>query len=129
MRLRRARLPGSLCVRTRHRRTIARSRARFAGRGAGCRGGSGGRRRAAWVGLVGAVLFLLSDCVLAYNLFVQPIAFGRIGTMVPYYLGQLGIALSALGTPTSPATTKASSKATNATPHASSKATKETKRA
>ena len=92
-------------------------------------GGSGGRRRAAWVGLVGAVLFLLSDCVLAYNLFVQPIAFGRIGTMVPYYLGQLGIALSALGTPTSPATTKASSKATNATPNASSKAPKETKRA
>ena len=81
------------------------------------------------IGLVGAVLFLLSDCVLAYNLFVQPIAFGRIGTMVPYYLGQLGIALSALGTPTSPATTKASSKATNATPNASSKAPKETKRA
>ena len=53
-----------------------------------------GNAHARWA-FAGAVLFFISDAVLAYNMFVAPLAFARVGTMVPYYAGQLGLAVSA----------------------------------
>ncbi|MCO6451255.1 MAG: lysoplasmalogenase [Caldilineales bacterium] len=52
--------------------------------------------------LVGALLFTLSDTLLAYNRFVEPIALARYGVITTYWLGQLGIALSAWRSPTTP---------------------------
>ncbi|RVE44997.1 hypothetical protein evm_010361 [Chilo suppressalis] len=57
----------------------------------------------AWRGLArggysapGAMLFLLSDAVLAHALFDGPVPYERVLVMSTYYLGQLGIALSVL---------------------------------
>ncbi|XP_028035627.1 lysoplasmalogenase [Bombyx mandarina] len=57
----------------------------------------------AWRGLargraaaVGAVLFLISDAILGYSLFGGPVPYKQVLVMSTYYLGQLGIALSAL---------------------------------
>jgi alkenylglycerophosphocholine hydrolase len=47
-------------------------------------------------GLAGAILFFLSDAVLAYNAFVAPLAWGRLATMVLYYTGQAALAHAAL---------------------------------
>lgn len=49
----------------------------------------------AWAGLIGALFFVFSDSVLAFRLFETPIQIGGAVVMVTYYLGQLGIALSA----------------------------------
>jgi len=43
----------------------------------------------------GAVAFLVSDTILAYNKFVKPISHGRLMNMATYHLGQVGIALGA----------------------------------
>ncbi|KAM5236298.1 lysoplasmalogenase TMEM86B [Ctenodactylus gundi] len=51
------------------------------------RGGSAG-----W----GSLLFAVSDGVLVWNLFVQPLPYSRLVTMTTYYAAQLLIALSAL---------------------------------
>jgi uncharacterized membrane protein YhhN len=43
----------------------------------------------------GAALFFLSDAILAWNKFVNPIRYGRLMNMSSYHLGQLLIALGA----------------------------------
>lgn len=52
-------------------------------------------RFSAWTGLIGALLFVISDSILAFRLFETPIQLGGAAVMVTYWLGQLGIALSA----------------------------------
>ncbi|HSN75330.1 MAG TPA: lysoplasmalogenase [Anaerolineae bacterium] len=52
-------------------------------------------RFSAWAGLAGALFFVVSDSVLAFRLFETPIQLGGAVVMVTYWLGQLGIALSA----------------------------------
>lgn len=52
-------------------------------------------RFSVWTGLVGALLFVASDSILAFRLFGTPIQLGGIAVMATYWLGQLGIALSA----------------------------------
>jgi len=49
----------------------------------------------AWAGLVGALFFVFSDSVLAFRLFNTPIQLGGSIVIVTYWLGQLGISLSA----------------------------------
>jgi len=46
------------------------------------------------VGLAGALLFLYSDSVLAWNRFVRPLPGGRLFNMVPYHLGEALLVLS-----------------------------------
>ncbi|CAB3232714.1 unnamed protein product [Arctia plantaginis] len=45
---------------------------------------------------VGSLLFLVSDAFLGYSLFGGPVPYKQVLVMSTYYLGQLGIALSAL---------------------------------
>lgn len=52
-------------------------------------------RFSAWVGLAGALFFVVSDSILAFRLFDTPIQLGGAAVMLTYWLGQLGIALSA----------------------------------
>ncbi len=44
--------------------------------------------------LLGAVLFVLSDTILAYNRFVKALKFERFFTMLTYWLAQVLLALS-----------------------------------
>ncbi|XP_053616481.1 lysoplasmalogenase TMEM86A isoform X2 [Plodia interpunctella] len=53
---------------------------------------------AAAAAAAGALLFLLSDAILGYSLFGGPLPHKQVLVMSTYYLGQLGIALSALET-------------------------------
>jgi uncharacterized membrane protein YhhN len=46
------------------------------------------------IAIVGAVLFYVSDAVLAWNKFVKPFRAGRIAVMVTYHLGQAGLVWS-----------------------------------
>ncbi|XP_063366234.1 lysoplasmalogenase TMEM86A [Cydia amplana] len=50
----------------------------------------------------GALLFVLSDALLGYSLFRGPLPHRRLLVMSTYYLGQLGLALSALLPPPPP---------------------------
>ena len=43
-------------------------------------------------GLVGALLFIVSDTILAYNKFVSPLPMAKVMVMVTYYAGQYFIA-------------------------------------
>lgn len=52
-------------------------------------------RFSAWSGVVGALLFVISDSILAFRLFGTPIQLGGAAVIVTYWMGQLGIALSA----------------------------------
>lgn len=52
-------------------------------------------RFSAGAGLVGALFFVLSDTILAFRLFETPIQLGGWAVMLTYWLGQLGLALSA----------------------------------
>jgi len=52
-------------------------------------------RFSALAGLIGAILFAVSDSILAFRLFGTPIQLGGVAVMLTYWLGQLGIALSA----------------------------------
>ncbi len=52
-------------------------------------------RFSVWAGLAGALFFVVSDSILAFRLFETPIQLGGAAVMVTYWLGQLGIALSA----------------------------------
>jgi uncharacterized membrane protein YhhN len=52
-------------------------------------------RFSAWAGLAGALFFVVSDSILAFRLFETPIQLGGAAVMVTYWLGQLGITLSA----------------------------------
>ncbi len=47
-------------------------------------------------GLMGAILFALSDSLLAILLFVQPLPYASILVILLYWLGQLGITLAAV---------------------------------
>ena len=46
------------------------------------------------VALAGALLFLYSDAILAWNRFVRPIPLGRIVNIVPYHLGEALLVVS-----------------------------------
>jgi uncharacterized membrane protein YhhN len=46
-------------------------------------------------GLMGALLFLASDSLLAITLFIYPIPFAGVVVIISYWLGQLGITLAA----------------------------------
>jgi uncharacterized membrane protein YhhN len=46
---------------------------------------------------LGAVLFIASDMILAWNKFVRPIRRGRLALMVMYHLGQILLVLGAVG--------------------------------
>jgi uncharacterized membrane protein YhhN len=52
--------------------------------------------RPAWYGLSGAVLFGLSDSLLALDRFRGPVSGAGFAVMLLYWAGQLGIAISAL---------------------------------
>jgi len=43
----------------------------------------------------GALLFFLSDTILAWNKFVSPLRHGRLTNIIPYHLGQILLALGA----------------------------------
>ena len=45
---------------------------------------------------LGAVLFFISDSILAWDRFVNPLSNARLKTMVTYHLGQIGIILGAI---------------------------------
>jgi len=49
---------------------------------------------AAWLASSGAMLFFLSDTILAWNKFVHPLSNGRLLTMITYHLGQALIVVS-----------------------------------
>jgi uncharacterized membrane protein YhhN len=49
-----------------------------------------------WVAGVGAVLFVWSDTMIAWNRFVRPFRAADLGIMVTYHLGQAGLVLSLL---------------------------------
>jgi uncharacterized membrane protein YhhN len=44
--------------------------------------------------IAGALLFYISDALIAWNRFVHPRPWGRLAIMVTYHLGQLGLVLS-----------------------------------
>jgi len=48
------------------------------------------------VALAGALLFLYSDAILAWNRFVKPLPYGRLVNIVPYHLGEALLVLSLL---------------------------------
>jgi uncharacterized membrane protein YhhN len=43
---------------------------------------------------VGAILFVVSDGLIAFSMFYSPIKYSKIYIMVTYYIAQLGITLS-----------------------------------
>lgn len=53
------------------------------------------QERSAWSGLLGAAFFVLSDTLLIIRMAVRPIPLGDYLVMLTYWLGQLGITLSA----------------------------------
>ena len=48
--------------------------------------------------IIGALLFVVSDSILAINKFYEPVQFGRILTMLTYTMAQLLIVLGMLRT-------------------------------
>ena len=48
-----------------------------------------------WVGVLGAMGFALCDSLIALNRFHRPIAGAQLAIMTFYWLGQLGLSLSA----------------------------------
>jgi uncharacterized membrane protein YhhN len=48
------------------------------------------------VALAGALLFLYSDAILAWNRFVKPLPYGRLVNIVPYHVGEAVLVLSLL---------------------------------
>lgn len=65
------------------------------------RAGRGAPSAPAFAAAAGALLFLLSDALLGYSLFGGAVPHRRLAVMSTYYVGQLGIALSALDPPRS----------------------------
>jgi uncharacterized membrane protein YhhN len=45
----------------------------------------------------GALLFFISDTLLAWNKFVRPLRYGPLAVIITYHLGQIMIALGAVG--------------------------------
>ncbi len=62
-------------------------------------GEEGLARREQWAALLGALCFGLSDTLLAFRLFVHPVAGMSYASILLYWAGQLGIALSTLPGP------------------------------
>ncbi|MFN2205360.1 MAG: lysoplasmalogenase [Candidatus Promineifilaceae bacterium] len=63
---------------------------------ASCRVGAPGvYARSAWIGLAGAAFFTLSDTLLALGMFAGQRPLGPHAVIITYWIGQLGIALSA----------------------------------
>lgn len=56
----------------------------------------GCRCRPCWAGRVGAALFMLSDFILAYDMFNAPLPYRKLLVMSTYYSAQLGISLTVL---------------------------------
>jgi len=48
------------------------------------------------VALAGALLFLYSDAILAWNRFVKPLPYGRLVNIVPYHVGEALLVISLL---------------------------------
>jgi alkenylglycerophosphocholine hydrolase len=48
-------------------------------------------------GILGAVLFLASDSVLAWDKFVRPLAHGHLVVMITYHLAQTALVVSLVG--------------------------------
>jgi uncharacterized membrane protein YhhN len=57
---------------------------------------SGWQVQAALAVSLGAVLFFISDSILAWDRFVNPLSNARLKNMVTYHLGQIGIILGAI---------------------------------
>ncbi|MGL4317466.1 MAG: lysoplasmalogenase [Pseudomonas sp.] len=53
-------------------------------------------RRSAWLAALGALLFVLSDSLIGINRFVMPFEGASFAILLSYWLGQLGIAASAI---------------------------------
>jgi uncharacterized membrane protein YhhN len=51
----------------------------------------------AYLASLGALLFLVSDMVLAWNKFVKPIRRGRLALMITYHIGQMALIAGAVG--------------------------------
>jgi len=49
------------------------------------------------IAIAGAVLFYISDGVLGWNRFVEPLPHGRLIVMTTYHLGQIGLVLALAG--------------------------------
>ncbi|MCR8630180.1 lysoplasmalogenase [Paenibacillus radicis (ex Xue et al. 2023)] len=47
-----------------------------------------------WIAIAGAILFFMSDSLLAWNMFVMPISWAGYGVMISYYLAQFLLASS-----------------------------------
>jgi uncharacterized membrane protein YhhN len=47
-----------------------------------------------WIGIAGATSFYVSDALIAWDRFKQPIPHGRVAIMVTYHLAQVGLVLS-----------------------------------
>jgi alkenylglycerophosphocholine/alkenylglycerophosphoethanolamine hydrolase len=63
---------------------------------ASCRAGTPGiNQRSAWIGLAGAAFFTLSDSLLALGMFAGQRPLGPHAVIITYWIGQLGITLSA----------------------------------
>lgn len=65
-------------------------------RSAALMGAEGLARREQWAALIGALCFGLSDALLAFRLFVHPVAGMSYVSILLYWAGQLGIAFSAV---------------------------------
>jgi len=48
--------------------------------------------------IAGSLLFFVSDAMIAWNRFVQPFGWARVGIIVTYHLGQLGLVLGLTAT-------------------------------
>jgi alkenylglycerophosphocholine/alkenylglycerophosphoethanolamine hydrolase len=57
---------------------------------------SGWQAQASLAVSLGAVLFFISDSILAWDRFVNPLSNARLKTMMTYHLGQIGIILGAI---------------------------------
>ncbi|MNI47873.1 YhhN-like protein [compost metagenome] len=47
-----------------------------------------------WIAIAGAILFFMSDSLLAWNMFVIPVSWAGYGVMISYYLAQFLLANS-----------------------------------
>lgn len=63
-------------------------------------------RRSAWLAAAGALLFVLSDSLIGINRFVMPFEGASFAILLSYWLGQLGIAASALSFSRAPGSTQ-----------------------
>ncbi len=66
-------------------------------RAAACVGSEGQPTRGEWAALIGAILFALSDSLIGIVAFLNPLAWLSYPILILYWLGQWGIAYSALG--------------------------------